>query len=51
MVNINKDKVERINRVLSKSEFKDVDSFVDHALELLLFAEENKDKFNKIIRS
>ncbi len=51
MINISEEKLTRINKVLSKSEFKDVDSFVDHAVELLLFAEENKDKFNKIIRS
>ena len=51
MINISEEKLTRINKVLSKFEFKDVDSFVDHAVELLLFAEENKDKFNKIIRS
>ena len=51
MVNINKDKLERINKVLSKSDFQNLDEFVNHAIELLLFAEENKDKFNQLVRS
>tara|TARA_B100001105_G_C22259052_1_gene385909 strand:- start:15 stop:170 length:156 start_codon:yes stop_codon:yes gene_type:complete len=51
MVNINKNKLERINKVLSKSDFQNLDEFVNHAIELLLFAEENKDKFNQLVRS
>ncbi len=51
MVKIDELKVERINKVLNKSNFKDLDSFVNHAIELLLFAEENKDKFNELTRS
>ncbi len=51
MVKINDTKIERINKVLPKSDFKDVDTFVNHAIDLLLFAEENKDKFNKLMRS
>jgi hypothetical protein len=50
MVNISKDKLERINKILIKSDFKNLDEFVNHALELLLFAEENKDKFNQLVR-
>jgi hypothetical protein len=51
MVNINKNKLERINKVLLKSDFQNLDEFVNHAIELLLFAEENKDKFNQLVRS
>ncbi len=50
MVNIDEQKIERIKKILSKSDFNDVDSFANHAIELLLFAEENKDKFNKLMR-
>ena len=50
MVNINKDKLDRINKILTKSDFQNLDEFVNHALELLLFAEENKDKFNQLVR-
>ena len=51
MVNINKDKLERIQKVLPKSDFQNLDEFVNRAVELLLFAEENKDKFNQLVRS
>ena len=51
MVTINKKKLERINKVLLKSDFQNLDEFVDHEIELLLFAEENKDKFNQLVRS
>ena len=51
MVNINKDKLERIKKVLLKSDFQNLDEFVNRAVELLLFAEENKDKFNQLVRS
>ena len=51
MVNINEDKLERIKKVLLKSDFQNLDEFVNRAVELLLFAEENKDKFNQLVRS
>ncbi len=50
MVNINKDKLDRINKILTKSDFQNLDEFVNHAVELLLFAEENKDRFNQLVR-
>ena len=51
MVTINEDKLERIKKVLLKSDFQNLDEFVNRAVELLLFAEENKDKFNQLVRS
>lgn len=51
MVTINKKNLERINKVLLKSDFQNLDEFVNRAIELLLFAEENKDKFNQLVRS
>jgi predicted methyltransferase len=50
MVDIDNKKIKRINAVLNKSNFKDLEGFVNHAVELLLFAEENKDKFNQLGR-
>ncbi len=46
---LNPEKLKRIEAVLSRSDFKNVDEFIDHAVELLLFAEENRDKFNKML--
>jgi|TARA_Y100000034_G_C6884435_1_gene405873 hypothetical protein len=46
---IGKDKLKRIEQILSKSDFSTVDEFVDRAIELLLFAEENKEKFGKFL--
>jgi len=50
MIKIDNKKLERINLVLKKSSFSDINAFINHAVELLLFAEENKDKFNKLAR-
>jgi hypothetical protein len=46
---INPEKLKRIEEVLSLSDFKTVEDFVNHAVEMLLFAEENRDKFNKLL--
>jgi len=46
---LNLEKLKRIEEVLSRSDFKTVEDFVNHAVELLLFAEENRDKFNKLL--
>lgn len=43
------EKLKRIEAVLPHSDFKNVDEFVNHSVELLLFAEENRDKFNKML--
>jgi len=43
------EKLKRIEAVLPGSDFKSVDEFLNHSVELLLFAEENKDKFNKML--
>ena len=51
MVKVDNKKIKRINNLIEKSNFKDIDAFVNHAVELLLFAEENKDKFNQLVRS
>ncbi len=50
MIKIDDKKIGRINLVLKKSSFSDIDAFINHAIELLLFAEENKDKFDKLTR-
>ena len=46
---LNPEKLKRIEAVLSRSDFKSVEAFVDHAVEMLLFAEENRDKFAKMV--
>ena len=46
---LNPEKLKRIEAVLSRSDFKTVEAFVEHAVEMLLFAEENRDKFNKML--
>ena len=43
------DKIKRIETVLHNSEFKTMDEFIDRAVELLLFAEENKNQFAKFL--
>jgi len=48
---INLKKLKRIEAVLPSSDFKTVEDFVNHSVELLLFAEENRDKFNKMLGS
>ena len=48
-VKITESKLKRITKILPSSEFKDTDSFVAHAIELLLFAEENKEKFRSMV--
>ena len=50
MVKIKEDKLKRIEQILLKSDFKTVDEFVDKAIDLLLFAEENKNQFTKFLR-
>lgn len=42
-------KLKRIEEVLPRSDFKTVEDFINHSVELLLFAEENRDKFNKML--
>jgi hypothetical protein len=46
---LNPEKLKRIEAVLVRSDFKTVKEFVNHAVEMLLFAEENRDKFNKML--
>jgi hypothetical protein len=46
---LNPKKLKRIEAVLPGSDFKTVEDFVNHSVELLLFAEENRDKFNKML--
>ena len=46
---INPEKLKRIKSVLPGSDFKTVEEFVDRAVEMLLFAEENRDKFAQMI--
>ena len=48
-IKINDSKIDRIKKILTHSEFKSVEDFTDHALDLLLFAEENKDKFRDLV--
>jgi len=48
-INIENSKLERIKSVLKNSEFNTVDDFINHSIELLLFAEENKDKFKDLV--
>jgi len=48
-INIENSKLERIKSLLKKSEFDTVDDFINHSIELLLFAEENKDKFKDLV--
>ena len=48
-IKIKHQKIERINKVLNYSEFNSIEAFIDHSIELLLFAEENKDKFRDLV--
>ena len=49
-VDVSENKIKRIEKVLQNSEFKTMDEFIDRAVELLLFAEENKGQFTKFLR-
>ena len=48
-VNLSEDKMKRIEKTLRDSEFKTMDEFIDRAVDLLLFAEENKNQFAKFM--
>jgi hypothetical protein len=48
-IRLSEDKLKRIKKALTDSEFKTVDKFVDHAIDLLLFAEENKKQFAEFL--
>lgn len=49
-VEIEKDKFVRIENYVKDGRFKTVNEFVDKALTLLLYAEDNRDKFAQMIR-
>ncbi len=48
-IELSEDKQKRIKKVLENSEFKNTEEFLDRAVELLLFAEENKNKFTQFL--
>ena len=48
-INISEDKKKRIEKILQNSQFKTMDEFIDRAIELLLFAEENKNQFAQFL--
>lgn len=48
-INLHKDKMKRIEKILQSSEFKTMEEFIDRAVELLLFAEENKNQFAQFL--
>jgi len=41
--------LERINNLIKRGSFENLNNFVFHAIELLLYAEENKSHFIKIL--
>ncbi len=47
--NLPEEKQKRIETVLKNSQFKTMDEFMDKAVDLLLFAEENKNQFAKFL--
>ena len=49
-INLEEEQVERIKKCVGKGRFKDIDEFIAHAIKLLLYAEENKDQFQKVLR-
>ena len=48
-INISEEKQKRIETVLQSSQFKTMNEFMDRAVELLLFAEENKNQFAQFL--
>ena len=50
-VKIDEDKAKRIDAYVKEGRFKTTEDFVDHALKLLLYAEDNKDMFQKMLQS
>lgn len=49
-VKIDSEKAKRIEKYVNDGRFDSVEKFVDHALTLLLYAEDNKDMFQKMLR-
>lgn len=41
---------ERIQKYVKMGRFKDVDDFIQQAVQLMLYAEDNKDAFTKILK-
>jgi len=49
-VKLDDEKADRIAKFVKDGRFDSIDSFVDRALELLLYAEDNRDRFQKFIK-
>jgi len=49
-VKIDSDKFKRVERYVEKGRFSSAEEFVDQAVKLLLYAEDNKDMFKKIVQ-
>ena len=49
-VKIDEAKAKRVEAYVKEGRFGSVEEFVDHALKLLLYAEDNKDMFQKMLQ-
>ena len=49
-VELSDEKWERISKYIEEKRFKDVDDFIEQAARLLLYAEDNKDNFEKFVK-
>ena len=49
-IEISDDKWERVNKYIEQKRFKDMDDFIEQAARLLLYAEDNKDNFEKFVK-
>ncbi|MBS3064050.1 MAG: hypothetical protein J4445_01200 [DPANN group archaeon] len=48
-IEISKDRQERIDKFVKLGRFASLDDFVQKAVDLMLYAEDNKDAFTKIL--
>ena len=49
-INIPQEQIDKIKKFVEKGSFKSVDEFIEQAARLLIYAEERKDDFAKILK-
>lgn len=49
-INIPDEMVQKIQKYIQENRFKDLNEFINQAIKLLVYAEDNKDSFVKILK-